>query len=93
VIVLGLHVLDFEVRPAGRHLHVVDGIVVDARDPEQPVLQNAGVEIVDLTGRIRRIREDIESAEAERPVAAATILADVDALYETYVHFERRADF
>ena len=70
----------------------VDAVVRDANDPEEPVGENAGVEIVNLRQRICQIREDVESYQAEGAVMVFPVFADVLALHEPEIDFvvERR---
>lgn len=61
----------------------IDGerIIGDFHRPEESALQNAGVEIVDLTCCSRTGNKEIESEEAEGPVMGPAIFSDVFALH------------
>src|SRR5258708_10892458 len=53
--------------------------------PEEATFANAGIEIVDLVGANGPI-EQIHSYEAESPVVAQTVLANVETIHEPVVH-------
>ena len=65
-------------------------VAIDGCGPEEPVLFDAGVEIVNLIGPDLGL-EDVESYEGERPVTVTTPGAHELALHETQINFVRHS--
>ncbi|HZD57225.1 MAG TPA: hypothetical protein VE136_10905 [Anaerolineales bacterium] len=61
-------------------------VIADLLGPEQTVVMDAGVEVMDLQGELAL--ENIQSGQDERPVVALTILADIFACHEAQVNLK-----